>query len=252
MSAFQHIIYEKDGPIAWITLNRPQVLNAVDLIMRDEMWTVLEALRYDPDVQVVIIRGAGERAFSAGADITEFGTAPSFIEARRARRERDLWGEMLALDRILIAAIHGYALGAGIEMSIYCDIRIAAEDARMGLPEVTLGYIPSAGGTQTLPRVISPGLALPLILSGDMIDAQEAYRIGLVHKVVPRERLYAEAEALARHLAGLPRSALQRAKRAIIAGLDLPLDQGFALETRLAASLAASAETRARLKAAML
>jgi enoyl-CoA hydratase/carnithine racemase len=240
VSPFQTIIYEKQGPLAWLTLNRPRVLNAVNLQMRDELWTVMEAVRDDPDLRVLLIRGAGRRGFSAGADITEFGTAPSVVEARRARHERDLWGLMLSLPLPLVAAIHGFALGAGCEMSMCCDFRIASEDARLGLPEVNLGYIPSAGGTQLLPRTISPGVAMGLILSGDAIDAREALRLGLVQRVVSRRRLYAEAEALARALAGRPSEALRRAKQAVLQGLDMPLDQGLALEERLASLALAS------------
>jgi len=249
MNAFQTLLYEKDAGIAWVTLNRPQVLNAINLQMRDELWQVLHALREDPDVAVAVFKGAGERAFSAGADISEFGTAPSVVEARRARRERDLWGYLLAIDKPLIAAIHGFALGAGIELSMCCDLRIAAEDARLGLPEVSLGYIPSAGGTQLLPRTISPGLATGLILSGDAIDAQEALRIGLVQRVVPRRRLYAEAEALARRLMSLSPSALRYAKEAVTHGLDLPLTEGLALEARLARLALASQDAREGLRA---
>jgi enoyl-CoA hydratase/carnithine racemase len=215
--------------------------------MRDELWTVMEAVRDDPDLRVLLIKGAGRRAFSAGADITEFGTAPSFVEARRARHERDLWGLMLSLPLPLVAAIHGFALGAGCEMSMCCDFRIASEDARLGLPEVNLGYIPSAGGTQLLPRTISPGVAMGLILSGDAIDAREAWRLGLVQRVVPRRRLYAEAEALARSLAGRPSEALRRAKQAVLQGLDMPLAQGLALEERLASLALTSGQAKAGL-----
>jgi enoyl-CoA hydratase/carnithine racemase len=249
MNPFQTIIYDKRGGVAWLTLNRPDVLNAVNLQMRDELWTVMEAARDDPDLRVLIIKGAGERAFSAGADISEFGTAPSVVEARRARRERDLWGLMLSLDKMLVAAIHGFALGAGCEMSMCCDFRIASEDARLGLPEVSLGYIPSAGGTQLLPRTISPGVAMAMVLSGDAIDASEARRLGLVQRVVPRERLYPEVEALARSLASRPAGALRRAKQAALQGLDMPLDQGLALEERLASLALASPEAAAGLAA---
>jgi enoyl-CoA hydratase/carnithine racemase len=249
MNPFQTIIYDKQGEVAWLTLNRPDVLNAVNLQMRDELWTAMEAARDDPDLRVLIIKGAGQRAFSAGADISEFGTAPSVVEARRARRERDLWGLMLSLPLPLIAAIHGFALGAGCEMSMCCDLRIASEDARLGLPEVSLGYIPSAGGTQLLPRTISPGVAMGMVLSGDAIDASEARRLGLVQRVVPRERLYPEAEALARALAARPAEALRRAKQAALQGLDMPLDQGLALEERLASLTLASPDARAGLAA---
>jgi len=243
------LTYEKDDGIAWVTLNRPEVLNALNTEMRDELWQVLHALRDDPEVAVAIFKGAGERAFSAGADVSEFGTAPSVVEARRARRERDLWGYMLAIEKRLIAAIHGFALGAGLELSMCCDLRIAAEDARLGLPEVSLAYIPSAGGTQLLPRTVSPGLAMGLILSGDAIDAQEALRIGLVQRVVPRQRLYAEAETLARQLMTRGPLALRYAKAAVTQGLDLPLTEGLALEARLARLVLASNDAREGLRA---
>ncbi|MCH7998743.1 MAG: enoyl-CoA hydratase/isomerase family protein [Chloroflexi bacterium] len=232
---FDTLLYDKQDGIAWITLNRPDVLNAINMRMRDELWDVVQAVRDDPEVLVAIFRGAGERAFSAGADISEFGTAPSYVESRRARRERDLWGLMLSLEKPLIAAIHGYALGAGIELPMCCDLRIASEDARLGLPEVSLGYIPSAGGTQTLPRHIPPGVAMHMILTGDPIDAQAALRHGLVQRVVPHERLYQEAESLARTLMSRGPLALRLAKRAVLEGLDLPLAEGLALERRLAA-----------------
>jgi len=230
------LVFDKssDG-FAWVTLNRPDVLNAINMEMRDELWDLMHAVRDDPDVRVVIFRGAGDRAFSAGADISEFGTAPSYVEARRARRERDLWGLMLSLDKVLIAAIHGFALGAGIELPMCCDLRIASEDVRLGLPEVGLGYIPSAGGTQTLPRHVPPGVAMQMILTGDPIDAPTALRYGLVQRVVPRERLYPEAEALARKILSQPAAAVRRAKRAVIQGIELPLAQGLALEARLGA-----------------
>src|SRR3990172_2496980 len=244
MTAFATILYEKDGPLAWITLNRPQVLNALNLQMRDELWTAFEAIRDDPDVRAVVLKGAGERGFSAGADISEFGTAPSYVEARRARHQRDLWGLMLAIPKPLVAAIHGFALGAGLEMSLYCDLRIAAQDARLGLPEVNLGYIPSAGGTQTLPRTIAPGIAMEMILSGDPIDAAEALRLGLVHRVVPIDQLYPEAEAAARRLAALPPQAVGLGKEAIREGLDLPLAGAIELEARLASIALARPEAR--------
>ena len=166
------VLYEKSaGGVAWITLNRPDVMNAMNLEVRDLLWSLLQAVRDDPDVRVAVIQGAGDNAFSAGADISEFGTAPSYVEARRARRERDVWGAMLEITKPIVAAIHGYAYGAGCELSLLCDVRIASDDARFALPEVTLGYIPSAGGTQTLPRMIPPGIAREMIYSGRPIDA---------------------------------------------------------------------------------
>jgi enoyl-CoA hydratase/carnithine racemase len=227
------VLYEKIDGIALLTLNRPAALNAVNLAMRDELWGLLLAVRDDPEVVVTVLRGAGERAFCAGADVKEFGTAPSVVDARRSRHERDLWGLMTEIDKPLIAAIHGWALGAGCEMSLYCDLRIAADDARLGLPEVTLGYIPSAGGTQTLPRTVAASHALQMVLSGEAVDAAAALRIGLVHRVVPRAALDAEVMALARHVAARPPERVRALKRVIAEGLDLPLAEALALESRL-------------------
>ena len=232
------IIYEKTDSVARLTLNRPDVLNALNLEMRDELWDALTAFRDDPDARVLILRGEG-KAFSAGADISDFGTAPSLVEARRARRERDVWNLLLHLRKPTIAAVHGYALGAGCEMALLCDLRIAADDASFGLPEVGLGYIPSAGGTQTLPRTIPPGVAMQMILSGDPISAAEAYRLRLVHRVVPRDELDAAADAWARALAERDPRALAFAKEAVVRGLDLSLADGLALESALGKRLRA-------------
>ncbi|MSQ41530.1 MAG: enoyl-CoA hydratase/isomerase family protein [Dehalococcoidia bacterium] len=234
------VLAERVGDVLWLTLNRPQRLNAVHLAMRDELWTLLALLRDDPTLRVAVLRGAGDRAFSAGADITEFGSAPSYIEAREARLGRDLWGLMSRLRIPLIAAIHGYVFGAGCELALYCDFRIAAEDARFALPEVLLGYIPSAGGSQMLPRHINLGDALRLVTGGEAIDAREALALGLVHCVVPRDQLEPAARELAQTLAAREPRALQATKRAVVEGLELPLAQGLALERRLAAALAAA------------
>jgi enoyl-CoA hydratase/carnithine racemase len=197
-------------------------------------------VRSDPDVGVVVLRGAGDRAFSAGADITEFGTAPSYVEARRARHERDLWGLMLAIEKPLIASIRGFALGAGCEMSLCCDLRIAADDASFGLPEVNLGYIPSAGGTQLLPRTVSRGNALLMILTGDPIDARQALDFGLVQWMVPAAELAARTEDLARRVVAMPAEAVRKAKEAVVRGLDLDLAEGLRLEWLLGRALKAS------------
>ncbi len=237
------VLFEKahDG-IARITLNRPHVLNAANLAMRDELWSGLLAVRDDPGIRVVILRGAGERAFSAGADISEFGSAPSYVEARRARHERDLWALMLSITKPFVAAIHGFAYGAGCEMSLLCDIRIAAEDARFALPEVALGYIPSAGGTQLLPRTVRPGYARQMVLSGEPIDSAEALRIGLVNRVVRRAELDAAAETTARELASRPQAALRGAKEAMRRGASLHLEEALRLEAVIAARVAAEAD----------
>lgn len=231
------VLYEKQEPgIAWITLNRPAVLNAINLAMRDDLWTFLQAVRRDPDLRVLCFRGASPRAFSAGADVSEFGTAPSVLEARRARHERDLWALLEALPVITIAAMHGYCYGAGLELALFCDLRIAAADTRCALPEVGLGYIPSAGGTQTLPRLMPPGVALGLVLSGDPISAAQALAWGLVHRVVPALDLDATVTALAQTLAARDPATLRALKEAVRRGIDLPLPAALArdaLQARL-------------------
>jgi enoyl-CoA hydratase/carnithine racemase len=233
------LIYEKaDDHVAVITLNRPDVLNAVNLEMRDALWDAMLAIRDDPDAHVAVIRGAGDRAFSAGADISEFGTAPSYVEARRARHDRDVWGLMLSITKPLIAAIHGFAYGAGCEMALCCDVRIAAADAQFALPEVKLGYIPSAGGTQLLPRTVPPGVARELILTGEPIDARRALEIGLVTRVVPAAKLQDEAMALARKLAAQPQAPLRATKEAMLLGAYLPMDAALRVEAMIAERLA--------------
>ena len=180
--------------VATITLNRPERLNSINLEMRDLLWEYLAACQEIPEVQVIVFRGEG-RCFSAGADISEFGTAPSVIAAREARHRRDLWGELLNHRCLTIAAMHGYCFGAGLELPLCCDLRIAEDGATFALPEVTLGYIPSAGGTQTLPRLVPPGIAASMILTGEPIDCASAARWGLADEVAPPGGLDAAVEA---------------------------------------------------------
>ncbi len=234
---------DREGDVLWLTLNRPERHNAVHLAMRDELWAMLELLHLDPTVRAVVLRGAGERAFSAGADILEFGTAPSYLEARDARLHRDLWGRMSTLPVPVVAAIRGFAYGAGFEMSMYCDLRVASTDATFALPEVTLGYIPSAGGTQTVVRHTARSTALLLATSGNPIGAAEAYDAGLVHAVVPPADLEATARDWALRLASLPADAVRATRRALNEGIDLPLTHALGLERALAASVG-SAEVR--------
>ena len=196
--------------VATITLNRPERLNAINMAMRDLLWTYLEACRDTPDVRLIVFRGEG-RAFSAGADISEFGTAPSLIASRRARHDRDLWSLLLGHRCVTVARMHGVCFGAGLELPLCCDLRIAADDATFALPEVTLGYIPSAGGTQTLPRTVPPGVAAHMILSGEPIDAKDALRWRLVDRVAPVGDLDAMLETeIERLLALSPNEATAR------------------------------------------
>ncbi len=236
MTEFNTIIYEKDAAgIVYVTLNRPTVLNALNVQMRDDLYQAINAIRDDPDAHVVIFEGAGDRAFCAGADLTEFGSAPSPVIARKVRWERDLWGTIATTYKPMIAAIHGFCLGSGLELSMLCDIRIATQDARFGLPEVGLGIIPAAGGSQTLPRVVHRGHALELALTGDIIDADHALHIGLVNRLVsPGDHLEAAKET-AHKILEKDQRIVRLAKEAIVRGIDLPLVDGIRLEAQLAA-----------------
>jgi enoyl-CoA hydratase len=237
MSDFETIIYAKKNSLAYITLNRPQALNVYNIKMRDELYQVLEAIRDDSEVRVVVFSGAGERAFCAGADLSEFLTAPSPIIARRARWERDVWGLLLSITKPFIAALHGFVLGSGVEIALGCDIRLAAEDVQFGLPEPGLGIIPAAGGSQTLPRIIGGAKALEVLLSGRWLKAEEARRLKLVSRVLPKKELMPAAERLAQRIAGFNPLAVSLAKQAVTRGLDLSLEQGLELEARLAGAL---------------
>ena len=237
MSGFETLIYEKENGIARVTLNRPEAMNAYNIRMRDDLYEVLGAIRDDDEVRAVILKGAGEKAFCAGADLSEFLTAPSPVEARKVRFDRDVWSLFLSIPQPLIAALHGYVLGSGIEMALCCDIRLAAEDARFGLPEVGLGIIPAAGGTQTLPRTVGRGKALEMLLTGRWIDAKEAYQIQLVNRVVPRDKLLEIAGEMAQKIASHDPDAVRFAKQAVTRGIDLPLAEGLHLEKILASHL---------------
>mgnify|MGYP001187971581 FL=1 len=173
MLPFETITYTKDKRLAYIHLNRPHVRNAFNTMMRDELYQVLEAIRDDSEVRVAILNAAGAD-FCAGADLTEFGTAPSIVIARSVRWERDPWSLFLNLGKPLIASIHGHCLGSGIEMAMLCDIRIASSDAIFGMPETKLGLIPAAGGTQTMPRNLDLSSSLMMLLTGRIIGANEA------------------------------------------------------------------------------
>ena len=233
---FETVLFEKDGPVGYVTLNRPRVINAVNVQMRDDLYQAMSAARDDPDISVIILKGA-ERGFCSGADVSEFGTAPSPIIARQVRWERDQWGLILGIPKPIIVAIHGYAIGAGIEMSLCCDLRIASEETRFGLPEVALGMIPAAGGSQTVPRHLRLGHSMEVLLRGDLIGAEDALRMGLVQRVVSREALLPTAEAWAHRLASFDQRAVRAAKEAVYRGLDLPLPQALEMEQALVARL---------------
>ena len=237
MSGFVTLRYEKRDGIAIVTLCRPEVVNAFNVRMRDELSEVLSAVRDDDEVRGLLIAGDGERGFCAGADLTEFGTAPSQAIARYVRWARDLWSALLELPKPSIAAVHGYCFGSGVEIAALCDLRIASQNALFALPEVSLGLIPAAGGTQSLPRIVGLPLAMELALTGRRMSSGEAVRAGFVDWLVPREQLLRVAEARLRDVAAAPAEALALAKRAVNEGAEMTLADGLRLERRLAARL---------------
>lgn len=236
---YQTLIYEKENGAAVITINRPEVMNIHNTAMRDDLFEVLSAVRQDTEIRTVMIKGAGEKAFCAGADLSEFLTAPPPVQAREIRFDADLWQLFTTMPQPLLCAVQGYCLGSGIEIMLCCDWVVASQDARFGLPEVGLGIIPAAGGTQTVPRAAGLPTALEMMLMNRWLTAEEALHVGLVNRVVPRQSLYAEAQAAAEHLDRRHSSAVRSIKQALLAGCDLTLEQGLNLERRLNLKLAA-------------
>jgi enoyl-CoA hydratase/carnithine racemase len=237
--SFSTLIYEKRGPIGRVTLNRPEVLNAYSVAMRDELHQVLGAVVDDDDVRVLIIRGAG-RAFCAGADLREFGTAPSPVAARHVRFARDVWSRLHAFPRPIIMQLHGFVFGSGLEMALFGTFRIAAEGTVFRLPEVQLGMVPAAGGTQTLPRAAGVAAALELLLTGREFDTRESLRLRMLTRVVPTENLESAVNQLAATLAALEPTVVTAVMRAVREGSELPMSQALQLENRLASAFQAS------------
>jgi enoyl-CoA hydratase/carnithine racemase len=233
------IDYKKEGRVAIFTINRPEAMNAMNMETMREFRQAITEFRDDPELWVGIVTGAGEKAFCGGADIKD--TLPFMKE-----HSREVWSfppsimRGLELWKPLIAAINGMALGGGLEIVLACDIRIAAENARLGTPEVTLGLIPGWGGTQRLPRAIPKCKAAELLLMGKLIDAQEAYRIGLVNKVVPQAELMATAKEWAQTICQAGPLAVRSAKEAMLKGCDMTLEDGLRLESALVAYVMAT------------
>jgi enoyl-CoA hydratase len=226
-----------EAHVATITLNRPDVLNAQNDVLRRELTEIFGALVTDDDVKVAVITGAGDRAFSAGADIREFVEPASPTQLRERRKRIDFRAAMDRCPQPIIAAIHGFALGGGLELALACDIRIAAANAQLGLTEINLAIIPGGGGTQRLSRLVGRGKALEMILTGMRIPADEALRIGLVERVVPAGEALAAATELARTIAGKAPIALRYAKESVVKGLGMSLEDGLRLEGDLSTLL---------------
>ncbi len=233
-------LVEKADRIAWVTLNRPEKLNALNNEVLEELEQIFADLEQDAEVGVVVLTGAGEKAFVAGADIAELRTLDTAGARVQALRGQAVYQRIESLPKPVIAAVNGFALGGGCELALACHIRIASETARFGLPEVSLGLIPGYGGTQRLPRLVGKGVALDMILSGDMVPAADALRMGLVSRVVPAADLKAAATKLAKTILSRGPLALRSALACVNEGIEMPQDQGLQYEAALFGLLAAT------------
>src|ERR1041384_5805984 len=229
-SRFENLLYDKKNSIAYVTLNRPKVLNALNNATWHDLRAAFEDARDDATVRGVIVTGAGDKAFIAGADITEIATVSAVQAEQSSSYGQDVLNLIENLGKPVIAAINGFALGGGCETAMACTIRLAAEHAKFGQPEVKLGVLPGGGGTQRLPRLVGKGRALQLILSGGMISAQEAYRIGLVNEVVPIADLIPRAEALLQQIFSNAPLAIRYSLEAVNKGMETSQAEGLALE----------------------
>jgi enoyl-CoA hydratase/carnithine racemase len=226
----ENVLYQKRESIAYITLNRPKVLNALSHRTFVDLRAAFEDARDDAAVRGVILTGAGDKAFIAGADISELATVTAVEAEQSSRFGQEVLNLVEHLGKPVIAAINGFALGGGCETAMACTIRVASETAKFGQPEVRLGLVPGGGGTQRLPRLVGKGRALQIILTGDMIGAQEAYRIGLVNEVVPAAEVIAKAESILRQIFANAPLAIKYSLEAVNKGLEITQSEGEALE----------------------
>lgn len=241
-ATYENLTVARDGGLAVVAIARPRKLNALNRETLTELGRALDEIEADPDVRVLILTGEGEKAFVAGADIGELKDVDARGGAEAARFGQRLFRRLERSRLVTLAAVNGFALGGGCELALSCDMRLAAENAVFGLPEVTLGIIPGYGGTQRLPRLVGRGVALDLILTGRKVKADEALRIGLVNRVVPAESLMDEARGVARAILAVGPLAVQAARRAVDRGLDLGLDDGLEVEALEFGNLCSSAD----------
>jgi enoyl-CoA hydratase len=244
---YETLLYETKDRIGYVTLNRPRILNAQSPEMFDELAQVFGAIKGDPTVGVVILTGAGDRAFCAGADINflqQLAQTTPMAAKTFVGKNRLAFGAIEHLGKPVIAAVNGFALGGGCELAMACHIRIASENARFGQPEINLGLFPGAGGTQRLPRLVGKGMALEMMLTGEAISAHEALRIGLVNKVVPAAELMATAEKLARQILSKAPLAVGVILEAVHHGLEMTLAEGLQLEENLFGVICGTADMR--------
>jgi enoyl-CoA hydratase len=241
---YETLLVETDAHIATVTLNRPKVLNALNSTMVRELSESFATLAADDAVRVILLRGAGGKAFAAGADISEIADTDAASGELLSGSVHRVFRQIETLGKPVIACIDGFALGGGCELAMACTLRLASAAARLGQPEIKLALIPGWGGTQRLPRLTGRGAALKLILTGAIIDAAEALRIGLVDEVVPAEMLTARATELAQQIAAMPPLAVAAAIEAVDRGADLPLDQALAVEAAIFGRLCATEDKR--------
>ena len=241
---FDNLLIERDGAVAIVTFNRPKVLNALNAQTLTELAGAMTSFRDDDTVRAIVITGAGDKSFVAGADINELAVLSPVAGKEHARRGQQVFDAIEQLGKPVIAAINGFALGGGCELAMACTLRMAADTARFGQPEINLGLIPGYAGSQRLPRLVGKGVALEILLTGDMINAQRAYEIGLVNRVVPAAQLMTEAKTLAQTLAAKAPIAVRYILDAVHQGLDTPFAQGEYLETSLFGTIASSDDMR--------
>jgi len=242
---YKHIVYDKEGELAIITFNRPEVRNALNYLAIDETLEAARKAEADEAVRVLIFTGAGDKAFISGADIGELQQRNTLTElGERSERRRVLANLLETMAKPTVAAINGFAIGTGLEIAMACTLRVAADTAKFGLPEINVGIMPGNGGTQRLPRLVGKGRAMEMILTGELIDAAEACRIGLVNQVVPLTELIDHTKQIARKLATKSALALKIAKDAINTGLDLSLAEGIRYEQKNFAILCGSEDKR--------
>jgi enoyl-CoA hydratase len=241
--AYETLRVESGDGVAVLTIDRQEKRNALSATVRAELIAALDALRDDASVRVLVVTGAGEKAFVAGADIGEFAERTP-LEQRAAMTGRRVFDEVAAYPKPVVAMINGFCLGGGCELALACDVRVASDTAKLGQPEINLGIIPGGGGTQRLPRVVGMGQAMRLVLSGELVDAAEALRIGLVDVVHPAAELRERTMELARKMAEKSPVALRMAKSAVRAAAEMPLAAGLAYETELFVTCFASDDKR--------
>jgi len=246
---YQTLLFDVRDGVAFITINRPDKLNALNDQVMAELADAAERIAAAPEIKGAILTGSGPKAFVAGADIGDLAKQGPFDGKARALRGQAVLRRIETCGKPVIAAVNGFALGGGCELAMACHLRVASENAKFGQPEVKLGIAPGYGGTQRLPRLVGKGMALQLILTGEPIDAQEAYRIGLVNKVVPAAQLLAESEKLLRGIVAMGPLAVQLALEAVDRGLEMTLDEGLLLEANHFGLLAATQDTKEGLTA---